>query len=279
MSKIIESSKIIRSESRGHVLEFDEIKHRYILNGKRVPGATTFCKGGYPTSEALVGWMVKQGAEYTYDTLIEESTHEGSFIEWPDSDRRTEILKAAKGASKKKAEEAAAIGTLVHDYAYHIETIGAAPNELLEVIAIHTDKDKILNGIDKFKVWKTENSDEMVASEAIVASVCHNFGGKFDRLARRDGKLILSDFKTSNAIYLDHFIQAAAYAIAIKEWRNLEVEGLEILRFGKENGEFQTLLIDDLTEIREFQEQAIRCRDTYEFRKWEQDKRFKWGGK
>jgi hypothetical protein len=137
-------------------------------------------------------------------------------------------------------------------------------------------KDKLLNGIGKFKTWKEGNKDELIASESLIASPTHLFCGKFDRLARRNGRLILDDFKTSNSIYLDHFIQLGAYSIAIREWLGMNVEGLEILRFGKDDGEFETLLIDDPKEIKMFEEQAIRCRQTYEFRKMEQDPRWEW---
>jgi hypothetical protein len=191
-----------------------------------------------------------------------------------------QIAKKATTAYKKEAEEAAGIGSIVHDYAYLTET--GKQSEATEMLVKQYKSpnwEKISNGVNKFIAWKKENEDELVDSEQIVASVVHHFGGKFDRLARRDGVLILSDFKTSNGIYPDQFIQLAAYRIAIKEWMGLDVKMLEILRFGKEDGEFHTLLIDDEAEIDELTNQAIRCRQTYEFTKWNNDKRFKFGGK
>lgn len=262
---------IVQSIKDGHYLSFDEDKHKYILDGERVPGATTFCHGGYPTSEALISWMKGQTGTAVLEAMLIEPQPITEI-------RKKEIVKEAKKKDREKSEEAASIGTLLHDYAYHMELTGVVPPEMLVKINSHKDSDKAISAITKFNEWRETNVDKMVASEAIVASFVHQFGGKFDRLADRNGILVLSDFKSSNAIYVDQFIQLGAYSVAIREWLGLDVKGLEILRFGKEDGEFQTLLIDNPEEIKMFEAQAMRCRDTYEFRKIENDKRFKWGG-
>lgn len=271
-----------------HILDFDEVKHRYTLDGNRVPGTTTFGKGGYPTSEMLVGWQVAQGSIYTAK-IIQRLRREkperiiaGELLE--------RIVKKSKKASAKVAKRAAGIGTIVHDYAYLTE-IGRA-REALQMLSeheSHRDWEKINNGVRKYEEWRGQNKGETVLLEAIVASVAHQFGGKFDHLSLRNGLLILSDYKTSNGIYVDQFIQLAAYSIAIEEWLDkwlaqyglpLKVGGFEILRFGKENGDdFHPMLITDPLEIEQLKLQAIRCRQTYKFRLgWENDKRFKYMG-
>src|SRR5229473_4659808 len=227
---------LIQSNKDSHYLTFDDKKHKYILDGKRVPGVTTFTHGGYPTSEALVSWMKGQTGNAMFEALTQpdQSSDAGFYPKeslWPISTtQRKEIIKEAKSADKKSSEAAANIGTLTHDFAYFTET--KQYDKLLETqkaIASHIDKDKILACTLKFTEWSKTHADEMVASETIVASLQHSFGGKFDRLAKRDGKLILSDFKTSGSIYVDQYIQLAAYRIAIREWMGLEVEGLEVL--------------------------------------------------
>lgn len=253
---------IIQSTKDNNYLSFDEEKHKYILNGARVPGATTFVHGGYVTSEALVSWMKGQTAAAAYQTGWDD----GNIGFKPNATQMKEIIKAAKAADKKKSEEAAAIGTLTHDYAYEMEIKGGPSKELLEKIAQHKDKLIIEGCIEKFNEWRKTNADVIVSSEAIVASVIHQTGGKFDRLARRNGILVLSDFKTSTGIYVDQKIQLAAYRLMIREWLDLNVEAIEILRFGKEDGEFETDLVSDPKILDALEAQAIRCRDTYRFR-------------
>lgn len=257
-----------------HTIQFSESSHRYKLDGKPCVGTTTFEKAGYPTSMGLIQWMKGESINFTFDWFIKRGSVTGITEE-----ERKELFKAAKAADQKSSQAAADIGTLVHDFAYLTELGKTRETEALynQIIQLPEEsKTKILNGMNRFKDWKGKNSDELVASETLIASPTHMFCGKFDRLARRNGKLILDDFKTSNSIYPDHFIQLGAYAIAIKEWLGLDVEALEILRFGKEDGEFQTMMIDKKDEIEMFKAQAIRCRETYEFRKIEQDERFKW---
>ncbi len=54
------------------------------------------------------------------------------------------------------------------------------------------------------------------------------------------------------------------------------IDGMEILRFGKEDGAFETLMIDDKDEMMMFAEQAVRCRQTFEFKKLENDPRWRY---
>jgi len=192
---------------------------------------------------------------------------------------KKEIIKVAKAADRAVSQEAADIGTLIHEYAFLLETKGDVVKLTEDISKLPTDiQEKINNGIKKFQDWRAKNQDEFVAAESLVASPLFEFCGKIDKLGKRNGKLILSDYKSSKSIYLDQFIQLGAYAIAIKEWLGLTVEGLEVLRFGKDDGEFETLLIDKPDEIKMFKRQAISCRDTFEFRKLENDPRWKWEG-
>lgn len=273
-SKVVLTSKSFDGK---HTIQFNEKSHRYKLDGEACTGATTFIKAAYPTSMGLISWMKAQSIEHVFQWFINRgSVHSITTEEW------NEEVKAAKAADKKPAQEAADVGTLIHDFAYLSELgkISEAQSLYDQMMQLPVEsKDKLLNGINKFKAWKEKVKDELVKSEELIASPTYKFCGKFDRLARRDGKLVLGDFKSSNSIYLEHFIQLGAYSIALREWCGLNVDGLEVIRFGKEDGEFETLLVDDPKEIKMFEEQAIRCRQTHEFRKLEEDDRWKWKGK
>ena len=256
---------LIQSEKDGSYLTFDEEKHSYTLNGEAAVCVTTFIKGGLPTSEPLINWRAGKAAEYVVGFFQDWRTSEDEF---PDAKALKEVVKRAKQAFKAHSDAAANIGSIVHDYAYLTE-LGRLDmaNVLLANNADHPGRDKILNGVEKFLEWKKENKDELLKSEAIVASVRHHFGGKFDRLARRGNKIVLSDFKTSSGIFPDQFIQLGAYALAIEEWLDVRIDAVEILRFGKEEGEFEVKGFNKKAELKAFREQAIRCRETYEFNK------------
>lgn len=263
-----------------HELVFNEASHRYKLDGKAVTGVTTFQKNGYPTSMGLISWYKAQTGLAVLNALTVPGKdglvpREGFFP--LSKERCEEIIKEAKNADRAVSQEAADIGTICHAYAelYSVGKINEANAILQEVKDVPTFH-LIKSCVDKYIEWEKTNKGILVHAEAIVASPKYLFSGKFDRLDRVGKKLILRDYKTSKDIFLDQYIQLAAYAIAIKEWLGLNVEGLEVLRFGKDDGAFETLLIDDPKEILMFKAQAIRCYDTHMFRKLENDPRWKW---
>ncbi len=255
------------SEKNRHILTFDENSHRYKLDGKSISGVTTINKSGYPESFFLTNWKIGQGADYIVKKLL--TFYKWKFRSKPDkfvkplTKQITELIKKSKRAFMHKSTAAASIGTVVHDYANAYEA--KIPFDM-SVVTEHKDRDKIEKCIAKFIEWSDKNKDEMLLAEEVVASPTYWFAGKFDRLAKRNGLTILSDFKTSSFIYTDQFVQLAGYAIAIKEWLGIDVNGIEILRFGKD-GSFETKLVTNTEEITEYMNQFVRNCLTSQFRK------------
>jgi len=258
---------VITSERNGHVLTFNEKSHRYKLDNKPISGVTTINKAGYPESFFLSNWKIGQGATFVIQKLL-------TFYKWkfrkkpkkffkPTASQLVWITQKAKRAFMRKSKEAADIGSIVHDYANAFER---QVQFNMKVIENHPDRKKIEKCLKKFIGWKSKNKDEMLASEEVVASPTYWFAGKFDRLAKRNGLVILSDFKTSSGIFVDQFVQLAGYAIAIKEWLGIDVHGIEIVRFGKD-GSFDTKLVTDPAEITDYMNQFIRNVQTSQFRK------------
>lgn len=253
---------IIVSEHNGHVLEFNEENHVYELDGDVVPGVTTLLKASLPTSFFLTSWMIGKGAEHVASYFKDWRTSEDDF---PNEAKLKEVVKSAKTAYKKDANKAAGIGTIIHDFAYYTE-LGDHEKALAVLASTKADDiGKVTNGVTKFKEWKAQNNDEIIATEAIVASPKYKFAGKFDRLARRNGRVVLSDFKSSSGIFVDMFAQLGAYALAIKEWMDITVDEVEILRFGKEKGEFEVRGFNKKADVKSFMDQAVRCIGTYNF--------------
>lgn len=249
---------LVQSESKGHFLTFNTDEHLYQLDGKLVPGVTGILHKGLPTSPHLMTWMSKTAGWYVVDQLKQ----------FPEQVNRLpnylldEIVKKSTQAGKAKAKEAADIGSIVHDVAEKLE---AGIKCDMSFINSHPEKEKIFNCLDRFYEWQVENNDEIIGHEEIIASVDHRFAGKFDRLSRRKSRIILSDYKTSGSIYVSHFIQLAAYALALEEWKGIKIDGLEILRFGKGDAAFETQIITGPKKIQALKDQFVRCRQTYEF--------------
>ena len=243
-------------------------RQRYKLNGVPVVGVTTAIKGGYPTSEALVQWKSGKAAEYVWDNYDRDDVK--------DQLTKNTLVKRAKMAWKTEAEEAAGIGVAVHEYAELCSK--GKKEEGLEVLAKYQNSDQwnqLVNALYKVDDFMKQNNDEIIATEQIVGSTKHQYAGRFDRLVRRGKLVIMSDYKTSKSFYIDQFIQDALYSVAVEEWLGVKVDGFEVIRFGKDGGDFESRLITDPQEIEGLKQQALRCLETFKFAKtWGADERF-----
>lgn len=289
-----------KSHDGKHEIQFNESSHRYKLlpngdkKGFQSVGVTTFTKSGYPTSMGLISWYKTQTAEALFSSLTVPG--ENGFMPreiFPVTDEAKKLLvKTAKEADRSTSQEAADIGTLCHGYA-ELHSLGkiTEADALLEMVKGVEAWPLIESCVRKYKEWAATNRGELVMAEGLAGYICpfHRgakseddeclcYCGKFDRLDLVNGKLRLRDYKTSKDIFLEQFIQLGGYKAAIQTWYGKKVEELEVLRFGKDDGTFDTMLIDDPKEIEEFQKQAMRCRRTYNFLKLNNDPRWAWKG-
>lgn len=62
---------------------------------------------------------------------------------------------------------------------------------------------------------------------------CPYYGGTFDGLYNINGRNILVDYKTSNHVRFNYFLQLAAYIFMIENYMNIHVDGCTILRLSK----------------------------------------------
>jgi hypothetical protein len=217
-------------------------------------------KQGYPEAGFLTGWKIGQGAEFAIKEYAKLTSilKDGKAPYKKDIDA---IIKSSKTAYMKKSQAAANVGTIVHDYLYALDA-GLKP-----AIPKDADVDKVNKCLSVALPWRKEHEDdEIIALEEIVASTTYWYAGKFDRLIRRKGKVILQDYKTSSGIFIDMFLQLSLYRQAIEEWMGIQVDSVEIIRFGKD-GAFETRMMTDPVELAAYLDQANRNIATAKFRK------------
>jgi hypothetical protein len=144
-------------------------------------------------------------------------------------------IKSAKSAFTRVSKEATDIGATVHDFCemFALNKLGKGEKPELP------EDEKALSGCLAFLRWHDQNKVEFLEVEKLVYSKKHNYCGIFDLLAKVNGKLYLIDYKTSKDFYpLEMGAQLAGYKIAFKEETGTELDGLSILRFDKETGDF-----------------------------------------
>lgn len=155
-----------------------------------------------------------------------------------------DFLKEAKGAFRRKTKEAGESGTIAHDYIENHICERKQPKEL--VLKINKDENA-KNSIKAFDKWEKEHKVEWVASELAIGSETNEYGGTLDAIAYVDNIPSLMDFKTSNQISSDYFLQMAAYQIALEEMGFMPLQRI-ILRIPKDGNDFETITLPNNLE-------------------------------
>lgn len=242
-------------------------KHVYISkkDGKLWPGVTSILKqwGGekvniFVSSAAKkavieLGYFDKENwVNGKYEPAPEEQIKEGKKhfvqifrkIKAMKGTEYYNFLKEAKGAFRRKTKEAAESGTIAHDYIKNFICGVEQPKEL--VLALKKDENA-KNSIKAFNEWQKKHNIEWLASELVIGSSLHEFGGTLDGIAYVDNIPSLIDFKTSNQFSPDYALQTVAYFLALNEM-GLKVLQRIILRIPKCGGDFETITLPNNLE-------------------------------
>lgn len=185
---------------------------RYKIDGERVPGVTTVI-GYRKEAGALMHWAWTQGKEGRDFRDVRDRA-------------------ASAGTICHKMVEAKIHGEVCETVDTDAETMGKAQK-----------------GFEAYEAWARQSKLEIVETEINLVSKRFRFGGCPDAIGILEEKNWLLDWKTSNATYIDHVIQLAAYAHLLAE-AGKKIEGACLVRFGKEHADFhyhqypRTLLLE-----------------------------------
>ena len=186
----------------------------------RKTGTTTYL-GIKDKSVALVSWAT----ELARDFLIEK-LGVGDITE--------QIIRDACSLHNVRKEEAANIGTIIHDwcekYIKH-KLKDPAYKEFPEI----PENESAVIGVNAFLDWEKKHKVKFISSERVVYSLKHDFIGTMDIEAIIDGKLCLVDLKSSNGLYNTVRAQTASYAMAdMEENPGKKYKGRWAIRLAKE---------------------------------------------
>ncbi len=174
--------------------------------------------GGSKTG-ALMGWAVREALNHVRIEL-EASMHDGLPLGAELLDR---VIKAGRKRPEKVKDAAADLGTRVHGL---IDSwiMGNRNLDMLSDEAV---------AFGNFLAFVKEKGLVFISGDLAVASVKYQYGGRLDALARMGDKLVLMDWKTSNAIRDDYALQVAGYRLALLETYGLKANRAMVVRFDK----------------------------------------------
>ncbi len=220
---------------KGITLEFEETRHRFtrIIGGIRtpVPGVTSIT-GLIDKSRILMGWQER----ITREDLIAELDKNLPIT--------VEVIKRATSLHRTRKEAAATAGTMVHEFAEHF-SLGLKPEM--------PENEQARNGCLAFLKWVESEKIKLSNPEQLVYSKKNDYAGIADSDGKRGQKLFLLDYKTSKGIYPEMRIQTSAYREALEEMKKIKYEGIWILRFDKESGDFEPVYIERKESKKDFE--------------------------
>jgi len=184
-----------------------------------VPSVTQIL--GQLDKPALKQWTANCARDYVQDKLTPELlTDPAAFRTF-----LNEIPYAWKGIGDK----AITIGSQAHDlFKQYIQHGKDAIGKLSE---------EVENSFLAFLQWEKQMVKRWIDSEKLVYSLEHGFAGIFDAVAElHSGQIYLIDFKTSKALYDEYGRQVAAYAFLYEQTFKKKIDGIGVLRVGKEDG-------------------------------------------
>ncbi len=206
------------------ILKFDSKSHIYSVKGKQVFGTTSII--GVLDKPALKYWAVNMAIG-----SLEKGLEPGVAL---DEIQIKQLLEEARRAHTITKNKSADIGTMIHKWVENYIEARVAKKQIPK----RPVNAEMKNAIEGFFNWAKENKVQIVASEQKVYHTRYKYAGTLDLEAIVNGKRTIVDLKTSNAIYPEMFLQAAAYLKAREQETGKKYPGgVMILRLSKENKE------------------------------------------
>lgn len=238
-------------------LQYEGIKHRYSVDDKTVYGVTSIIN--VLSKPALMYWAVNMAIGH-----LEKNLKPGVVL---DEVQISNLLKDAKSAHRVKKDKAADTGTMIHEWLEKFLLAGIGGQDVPK----KPINKEMRNAIDSFLEWTKENKVKFNLSEQKIYSVKYGYAGTLDAEGIVNGKRTIIDFKTSNALYPEMFLQAAAYLKAREEETGKEYDGgIQILRLSKENKQKEVRSFEVASVKREnldqLQKVFLCCLEIYKWR-------------
>lgn len=199
-------------------------KHKYTIktdDGKTVgPLKSVTSVLDVLNKPALIGWAARETALFFKTEILRLG--QGAL----NTEMLEIVAKDAAGAHRRKAKDAADLGTKCHD-AFEAIILGREPEALPAELA---------EPANAFKNWRLGSDVEIVSTEISVGSLGYLFGGRLDALgySKKRGGWGIVDYKTSSGFYGNEYAyQVGGYALAFEEMFGVDVAWAEIVRFSK----------------------------------------------
>lgn len=213
------------------VVDYDDAKHSYKIDGAKVPSATTILDATEP-KPALQWWGFRVGMAAVLDlvqnrdlSMAMVQTWDPDFIVKPIDPDHPDAVWRGKGARRKLKSACEVAVQEVKTDPYNRKaikgTLGDSIHKMAETTAL-TGEIPDIDGfpeadqgyVQAFAKYFVTHEPEVELQEVIVASKRFGFAGRFDCVVRTlDGRRGMRDYKTSGGVYSSFDKQLSLYDI------------------------------------------------------------------
>ena len=168
----------------------------------------------------------------------------------------------ALAAGDTFATASANFGQLVHGWLEEFALTGKFP-ELKQ--DLYSDVFKVFESVKKFVAdFGLGTQDVTVIRPELFVYNTLGYAGTADLVVLRKGKVYLLDYKVTNSLKLQYLLQLAAYAAAIKELYQLDVEKATLIRFDKKGNGYERVAVSK-TQLDTYFQMFKMCLMFYRF--------------
>ena len=208
------------------VLSYNDEKHMYYVNDKKVESVTGICSRGVPKPQ-LINWLVATPLNEV-KRLINEKLDNGEQLDRAILER---IFATAKKKPDTFKDEGALVGSVVH---------GLVEDYLKEKPIPKQSDPAVVNCWNLFLDWWNKQEFEVVEIEKKIYCKKYKYAGTLDLVVKdKKGNLVLIDIKTSNHITFDYYLQLNAYRFAYEEETKSKISKSFIVRLPKKDSEIE----------------------------------------
>jgi len=116
--------------------------------------------------------------------------------------------------------------------------------------ASHAFKLRMIDGVHDSSIYERHSEDcslegrladaEIIGLEEFVYNTEYGYGGQYDLLYKTaNGRVVLSDLKTSSGVRFDHKLQGAAYKAAVESATDIDIDETEVIRLNPDYEEVE----------------------------------------
>jgi len=216
------------------------------------------------------GYRLKDGTPVDSVTTVIPSLGDG-LKNWAYNMGYEDGWRRNKKDFRAHSQKSMSIGSAVHEMIeadIHAENVEAALSTYAEAHGMDTnDCWKARRCFGSWVDWKTQNDVEFLVTEMQLQSEEFGFGGTLDMLYRIGNKICLSDIKTSNKTYDNHYMQLAAYGILVDENDYGPVESYGVIRLSKWGGFHSSFLTTEAQVMTEARTAFLAALESHKARK------------